>query len=561
MLSVLKVAFVAILFVVLGQDVDEYALGEKAMANRKYEDAQLHFSRHLAMWPKDARALAMRGRAFAILKNYPNAQADAKAALEIDPNCALAFLCRGTVTFLIGADFEDAMKDFNQAIRLDPTLAPAYNNRGNVRLQLGDIEKAYSDYSAAAKLNPNEASFQYNRGRALMQMKRWDESVHALNEAMRISPEILSDATLRRAEVWSEKGEYEKAIEDYTKVIGLNPQNAKLHTSRALVRLRWVHSIDRTLTSEAWSMVLDDCKQAIDIDPEFNLAYDVRGNAICWWAIRVDDLSKEKNVEFKGLAKYIGLDLELGIKDLNTCLLHNPQDGGAYCSRGTLRTLNGEQIDGLRDLQKAVELIPDYPQAYLQMAKIYDEQKKLYEAIGCFSNVVRLSPGEKSVKRLEELRSEAREKWANPNIKVKSVRFDPTMKKVVTKRSPVINLAPNTQKVVEDTVRVQHSTTTSNSFRLGAEVGGMIEVWGVNLKSAIQGHKEWTSSKTEGSETEVKRSVTVNHSPFGVHIVWVDYYRTGTASVVIDGKTFELPFEFREDFDLVTEPAVTTPTP
>jgi hypothetical protein len=45
-----------------------------------------------------------------------------------------------------------------------------------------------------------------------------------------------------------------------------------------------------------------------------------------------------------------------------------------------------------------------------------------------------------------------------------------------------------------------------------------------------------------------------------VHVVWVDLYRTGKAKVEVDGQQMELPFEFKEDFDLLTEPARSGPS-
>ena len=65
------------------------------------------------------------------------------------------------------------------------------------------------------------------------------------------------------------------------------------------------------------------------------------------------------------------------------------------------------------------------------------------------------------------------------------------------------------------------------------------------------------TNKTYGVETEVKRSVTITgtDSTSGVRVVWVEYYRTGKAKVRIDNQEVELPFEFREDFDLLLEKA------
>lgn len=544
--------------VVFSQDTDDYDLGVKALENREFAVAKEHFSKHLLKSPRDAKALSQRGRTQVFLNDLEKAQADVAAALMIDPNCALAYLCRGTVSLQVGADLDSAVRDFDEAIRLDPTLAAAYNNRGNIRSdRSGDFERALEDYSAACRLRPDFAVFHLNRGKTLAQLRRWDESLAALEEAMRLSPQLNIPCLLARADLWDLKGEIDKAVADYSRVIELDGKNRQAYVSRASSRLRWGDTPGKPeLSDDGMKKALEDCDKAIELDRTVIDAYFVRGFARSARARTLEQIARENNVSVVDYLQFVGVDTEQAIKDFDEVLRQRPQHAGAYYHRGTLQSLRNQQEIALRDLQKAVEIEPNFPDAYLRLARIYDDQKKLYEALGAYSEVLRTAPThEVAVKRHEELKSEVRNKWAQPKIKVLSVKFDSTMKKVVTKRSPVITMAPNTQKVIEDTVRVTHSTTQSDSFRVGIQIRGMLSAWWGELEAFIHGHKEWTTSKTAGTETEAKRSVTVGHSPQGVHVVWVDYFRTGVATVEIDGQKIELPFEFREDFDLLAEPA------
>lgn len=549
--------------IVISQDADDYDLGVKALENREFAVAREHFSRHLAKSPRDAKALAQRGRAAVFLNDLEKAQADAAAALAIDPNCALAYLCRGTMSLQVGADLDGALKDLDQAIRLDPTLAAAYNNRGTIRTNRNEYERALEDYSAAARLKPGFMLFHYNRGRMLGQLKRWDESIAAFDEAMRLSPSPNIPCLLTRGHAWNQKGETEKAIADFSKVVELDAKNREAYVSRATALLNRGDTPGKLeLSKEGMEKALEDCNKAIELDAKMWDAYFLRGFARSTRALSVEQIARNKNVSVVDTLQFDGVNTEQAIKDFDEVLRQRPQDFGAFYHRGTLQSLRGQREDAIRDLQKAVELEPNFPDAYLRLARIYDDQKKLYEALGAYSEVLRTAPAhEVAAKRHEELKIEVRNKWAQPKIKVLSVKFDSTMKKVVTKRSPAITMAPNTQKVIEDTVRVTHSTTQSDSFRVGMQIRGMLSAWWGELEAFIHGHKEWTTSKTAGTETEAKRSVTVGHSPEGVHVVWVDYFRTGVATVVIDGEKIELPFEFREDFDLLTEPVTKEGSP
>jgi hypothetical protein len=47
--------------------------------------------------------------------------------------------------------------------------------------------------------------------------------------------------------------------------------------------------------------------------------------------------------------------------------------------------------------------------------------------------------------------------------------------------------------------------------------------------------------------------VTINGNGKPARVVWVEYYRTGVATVRYDRSVLHIPFEYKEDFDLLTE--------
>lgn len=138
-----------------------------------------------------------------------------------------------------------------------------------------------------------------------------------------------------------------------------------------------------------------------------------------------------------------------------------------------------------------------------------------------------------------------------------SVTLDVKLKKKVVKESPPIRLARGTEKVIEDNYKILHSVTMSKGWNAGADVKGKATVLWQELEIGIRAGIEKSESKSYGAEEWLKRSVTIkgDGSKAMVKVVWVEYIRTGTAKVVIDGKEVEVPFEFREDFDLLTEDA------
>jgi len=124
---------------------------------------------------------------------------------------------------------------------------------------------------------------------------------------------------------------------------------------------------------------------------------------------------------------------------------------------------------------------------------------------------------------------------------------------------PPITLAPETEKVVDDTIRVRHSTSITNAWKAEIEVKGKVSAWFLEVETALRGGIEKSTNQTYGVETEKKRSVTIKGTK-PVRVVWVDLYRTGKAKVELDGQEMELPFEFKEDFDLLTETVASGPS-
>jgi hypothetical protein len=136
------------------------------------------------------------------------------------------------------------------------------------------------------------------------------------------------------------------------------------------------------------------------------------------------------------------------------------------------------------------------------------------------------------------------------------IKLDRELKSVVVKESPPIRLARGTQKTMEDIVRVKHSVTISKGWHAEAEVRAKAEAAWASLEASVRGGIERSTSKTYGTETERKRSVTLQGDGVSaVKVLWVEYFRTGMATLAVDGQTLEVPFEFREDFDLLTTEA------
>ena len=69
---------------------------------------------------------------------------------------------------------------------------------------------------------------------------------------------------------WNEKGDYDKAISEYTKAIEINPSLAEAYNNRGLAYAQGKGQYDKAIS---------DCTKAIEINPSLEEAYSNRGLA------------------------------------------------------------------------------------------------------------------------------------------------------------------------------------------------------------------------------------------------------------------------------------------
>ena len=181
---------------------------------------------------------------------------------------------------------------------------------------------------------------------------------------------------------------------------------------------------------------------------------------------------------------------------------------------------------------------------YEDRAKAYTftEKKKYGHAIADLQEAVRLAPTRADLKEALEANI-ANLRAAGRRPEVLSIQLDVEMKSKVLKKSPPIQNAE----------LGGHSVTITEGWKAEADIRGSVSAWGAELQAGVKAGVEKSTSRTYGVETSKERSVPVGVKK--VHVVWVEFYRTGVAKVKMDGVMLELPFEFRDDWGLLTEEA------
>ena len=184
----------------------------------------------------------------------------------------------------------DELKFWDDVVKKSPDKAIGYNNRGNAYGKLGQFELALRDIDrtiASFPKNPREklawedsdftptnmAKTFMNRGQIYSALGDIARSKADYNRAKQVMIMPLdTDNMLKQGDMYAKHGSYERAIEEYNKILAWNPQNIEALNNRGNAYSR----------SNRYKEAVNDFDNVISLDPDFVLAYHNRGIAYAW---------------------------------------------------------------------------------------------------------------------------------------------------------------------------------------------------------------------------------------------------------------------------------------
>ncbi|MBI4242813.1 MAG: tetratricopeptide repeat protein [Planctomycetes bacterium] len=183
--------------------------------------ALAYYNKRIQENPEDAQAYYGRGVAWRKGHNDFKAKKDFERAVTLNSNYKEVYLQLGKIHFhdLTCSDIKGAFKYFNKALEIDPECAEAYLERGRVYNSCGKWKEVIPEYNKALAINPEYVEAYVERGRSYSH-NEMDLALADYNKAIAINPEYIL-AYRERAKIYRQKGELNKAINDYTKLIEL----------------------------------------------------------------------------------------------------------------------------------------------------------------------------------------------------------------------------------------------------------------------------------------------------------------------------------------------------
>jgi tetratricopeptide (TPR) repeat protein len=167
-----------------------------------------------------------------------------------------------------------------------------------------------------------------------------------------------------RAKAHAAARRWKDALADYTRAILLEPEEPEFWLSRGRVR----YHIGATSLGE------EDLGRGIDLDPENDRSYVIRGECRSWWCGSRDD----------------------AVADFDRAIELRPLTPSYYYRRGVVWQRLGNLAKALEDLDEAIRLAPKEASYYHQraVARLYEgpEGSPLEEALPDLEEAIRLDP-------------------------------------------------------------------------------------------------------------------------------------------------------------------------
>jgi predicted TPR repeat methyltransferase len=225
-------------------------------------------------------------------------------------------------------------------------------------LDASDFQAAEARLRRALRLSPTNPAILTNLSVALLQQGRRIDAGGFAAKAVAANPRNV-EALLVLAHCHTHAGDLSAALEDYDRIIALEPRIAEAHNNRGLVLHRLSHPAE----------ALESCDRAIALSPNLSDAHVNRGNAL------------------HVLGRH---DEALAAYDRALALNHDRVE--AHLGRGNVLCEESRHEEALVAYDLALALKPSFAEAWLGRGNLMSKTKRHGEALAAYDEALALDP-------------------------------------------------------------------------------------------------------------------------------------------------------------------------
>jgi len=270
-----------------------------------------------------------------------------RQAVEADPD-----LFGGFGTALTKKTKDLALED------LRPVAVMLDRQRARLDSLLGGLRDAGAVPMAAPPIDTLAGANRLEGGMAFAQRGDYEKAIGEYTAALQLDPASVQ-AFLYRGDAYRLKGDYGQALADYSTALRQDPGNAQALMQRGQVHWIMGHAEE----------ALADFTEVLQIDPKSAVAYHYRGKALAATG-----------------------DLDGAVVNFSEALRIDPYYAWVYHDSGEAYAAKGRYERAIADFSEAIRLNPLTTLTYLRRGDAYAAQKDYDRAIADYGSALRLDP-------------------------------------------------------------------------------------------------------------------------------------------------------------------------
>jgi tetratricopeptide (TPR) repeat protein len=261
---------------------------------------------------------------------------------------AISYLAEAEDYYKAG-QLTNALKAYEQAAELEPQNDEAFRQQAWLLIQLGHPSKAVAPAQKAASIKGSAQNLSI-LAMALDWAGQYDEAIKVALQAVD-SDAMSAEAHAILAEIYMDKGNWARALDEIETAMKLNPDSAMVQRNLGYVM------DNQGRHKEAIAAF----QRAAKLAPKLGYIYSTAGNG------------------------YVALgDYDNAITQYEKTVEATPDSPVGYDALGHASALAGDPDRGLSMLKKAIEIDPEYGPAYAHLGRLYYTQLNYESAIENF---------------------------------------------------------------------------------------------------------------------------------------------------------------------------------
>ncbi|MFZ0956246.1 MAG: tetratricopeptide repeat protein [Candidatus Sulfotelmatobacter sp.] len=155
---------------------------------------------------------------------FPQAEAAARKALELDPTLAEAHVPLGYSELVYEWNLPEAQKEFSKALELRPGYATAHQFYGYYLTAMGKLDEAIVERKKAVELDPISPLLNSALAEAYYHERRFDMTIDESHKALDLDP-TYAIALVNIGRAYEQMGMHQQARDAFQTILGLAPDS------------------------------------------------------------------------------------------------------------------------------------------------------------------------------------------------------------------------------------------------------------------------------------------------------------------------------------------------